>query len=49
MNTIKLNEEEIRLILSALGNDTVGTWGDRRHEAIERLINKINRQEKATA
>jgi hypothetical protein len=49
MNTIKLNEEEIRLILSALGNDRVGTWGDKRHEAIARLVNKIKRQEKEIA
>lgn len=43
MNTLRLSESELRLIISALSNDRVGNWGDERHEAIERLIRKIKR------
>jgi hypothetical protein len=40
---MKFDEQEMRLIISALENDTVGTWGDGRGEAIDRLIKKIKR------
>ena len=38
---ITLNEEEARLLLSALENDRVGNWGDGREEKINSLMNKI--------
>jgi hypothetical protein len=45
---IKLTEEEYELILSALRYDRVGTWGDGRGEAIQKLIKKL-RRERASA
>ena len=41
-----LTEKETELILSALRNDRVGTWGDGRQERIESLIRKIEREDK---
>jgi len=41
---LNLKSEEITLILSALDNDTQGTWGDGRGERIESLMKKINSQ-----
>jgi hypothetical protein len=41
---LNLKSEEITLILSALDNDTQGTWGDGRGERIESLMEKINSQ-----
>jgi hypothetical protein len=43
---MNLNEKEIELIISALENDRVGTWGDGRGEAIASLIKKIKRGRK---
>jgi hypothetical protein len=40
---MNLNKEEIRLIISSLEADRVGTWGDGRHEAIKKLIKKLER------
>jgi hypothetical protein len=40
---MQLKESEIRLILSALQSDTVGTWGDGRKEKIDALIAKLKR------
>lgn len=40
---MSFNEKEIALILSALSNDRVGTWGDERSENIKKLIHKIKR------
>jgi hypothetical protein len=36
-----LNDKEKALILSALINDKVGTWGDGRQEMIDSLVKKI--------
>jgi hypothetical protein len=41
-----LNKKEIELIISALENDKVGTWGDGRGEAIASLLNKIKRMKR---
>jgi hypothetical protein len=41
---IKLKEEEYELILSALRCDRVGTWGDGREEAIQKLMKKLKRE-----
>ncbi len=49
MNNLRLSNEEIALILSALDGDKLGKWGDGRGEAIARLVNKIKRQEKEIA
>lgn len=35
-------EEEI-VLLSVLESDSVGIWGDKRHETVERLIKKLKR------
>ena len=43
---MKLSSEEMSLILSALEFDKVGKWGDDRHLAIEKLIEKIKRERK---
>lgn len=43
---MQFNEQEIKLILSALSNDTVGIWGDDRSAGIKKLINKIKREAK---
>jgi len=40
---MKLDEKEIRLIISSLEADTLGTWGDGRGEEIEKLIKKLSR------
>ncbi len=40
------NDNEIKLILSALSNDTLGKWGDDRSAGIKKLINKIKREGK---
>jgi hypothetical protein len=36
-----LNQQDIELILSALSNDKVGTWGDGRQEKLDALIAKV--------
>jgi hypothetical protein len=41
---VNLTKEETALILSALTHDTIGTYGDGREEAIQRLIRKIKRE-----
>ena len=41
---MNLSSEEVRLILSALEGNRIGTWGDKRHIAIEKLIKKIKRE-----
>lgn len=41
---MKLTGDEIDLILSALRCDRVGTYGDGREEAIQKLIKKIKRE-----
>lgn len=41
---LNLKSEEITLILSALENDKVGSWGDGRREVINGLIRKITSQ-----
>jgi len=38
-----LTEQDKALILSALSNDSQGTWGDGRQEKIDQLIKKIKR------
>ena len=38
-------EKEKKLILSALRNDRVGTWGDGRQENINALMRKIKEEE----
>jgi hypothetical protein len=38
---MKLLENEIRLILSCLENDTAGSWKDSRGDDISKLIKKI--------
>ena len=43
---MNINERDIELILSALSNDKVGTWGDGRQEKINALVNKIEREGK---
>jgi len=43
---VTFNDNEIKLILSALSNDTLGKWGDDRSEKIKKLINKIKREGK---
>jgi hypothetical protein len=40
---MKFTDKEMALILSALECDTVGKWGDERHEALLKLIRKIKR------
>lgn len=40
---LSLTAEERELILSSLGSDRVGTWGDGRQEKINRLMNRIKR------
>lgn len=40
---ITLTSEEAELILSSLGADTVGKWGDGRQERIDKLTNKIRK------
>jgi len=42
---VNINKEEKALLLSALRNDTVGTHGDGRQEAIDKLMKKIKREE----
>lgn len=41
LKEIKLYDEEIALILSALINDRVGTWGDGRKGKINALVRRI--------
>lgn len=41
---VTFDNKEIKLILSALSNDSVGKWGDERSAGIEKLINKIKRE-----
>jgi hypothetical protein len=41
---MKLNEQELTLVLSALEGDRIGKWGDKRSENIAELINKIKRE-----
>lgn len=41
---MKLTNDEMRLIISALEGDRLGNWGDGRGEAIARLIKKIKRE-----
>ena len=38
---MNLSQQERELILSALINDKVGTWGDGRQEKINALIKKV--------
>lgn len=38
---MKLSKDDLTLILSALSNDRVGTWGDGRKEKIDALMAKI--------
>jgi len=41
LKDIKLYDEEIALILSALINDRAGTWGDGRGDKINALVRRI--------
>lgn len=41
---MKLSEQELALVLSALEGDRIGKWGDQRGENIARLIRKIKRE-----
>lgn len=41
LKEIKFYDEEIALILSALTNDRVGTWGDGRKDRINALVKRI--------
>jgi hypothetical protein len=43
LKELKLYEEEIALILSALINDKAGTWGDGRGDKINALVRRIKR------
>jgi len=43
MKELKLYDEEIALILSALINDRVGNWGDGRKDRINALVRRIKR------
>lgn len=38
---VVLSNEEKKLVLSSLMNDTLGNWGDGRNEKLNSLINKI--------
>jgi hypothetical protein len=38
--------EELKLIISSLEADKVGTWGDGRGEAIDALLKKLGRRGK---
>ena len=38
---MNLTQQELELILSALSNDRVGTWGDGRQEKLDALITKV--------
>ena len=38
---VVLSNEEKKLVLSSLMNDTLGNWGDGRSEKLNSLINKI--------
>lgn len=38
---MNLSQQEKELILSALSNDRVGTWGDGRQEKLDALIKKV--------
>lgn len=40
---IELDQRELLLILSAVRNDTVGTWGDERSEQLKALEGKLLR------
>jgi hypothetical protein len=41
LKELKLYDEEITLILSALINDRAGTWGDGRGDRINALVRRI--------
>jgi|Wag4MinimDraft_6_1082665.scaffolds.fasta_scaffold69713_1 hypothetical protein len=46
---MELTKYDVNLILSALDNDKVGSWGDGRKERIEALMEKIKRQNRESA
>ena len=39
---VKLNDEDLRLILQSLNHDSIGTWGDERSKKLARLINRLD-------
>lgn len=41
---MELTQADLKLIYSALENDTQGTWGDKRSEYITILLTKIGKE-----
>lgn len=48
MNTydLRLNDQDIELVIHSLNFDTQGSWGDGRQERIDAVIRKIRTQQK---
>lgn len=48
MNTydLRLNDQEIELVIHSLNFDTQGVWGDGRQERIDAIIRKIRIQQR---
>jgi hypothetical protein len=42
---LRLNDQEVELIIHCLNFDDQGTWGDGRQENIDSVIRKIRRQQ----